>query len=87
MIGTVNDRDAFFRKPDAKLSVHYGIGLDGNIRRWVQEGYIALQTVDVPINMQSISIMLEDNGNPNDSVRTDALYAAAAGLVADLCQR
>lgn len=37
MSGTVNDRDAYFRSPDAKASIHYGVGLNGDIRRWVLE--------------------------------------------------
>jgi hypothetical protein len=37
--------------------------------------------------LQSNGIQHQDNANPSDSVRTDALYNASAELVADLCQR
>ena len=87
MSGTVSGIDALFRNPDAKVSVHYGIGLNGDIRRWVLEADAAWQTDNAPTNLQSIGIMHEDNANPDDSVRTDAMYSASAELVADLCTR
>src|SRR5881227_1611652 len=87
MSGTVSGRDSYFRSPDTKASVHYGIGLNGEIMRWVSETDTAWQTDNGTVNVQSIGIMHEDNANPNDSIRTDALYSASAELVADLCMR
>ena len=87
MRNTVSGIDALFRNPDSKVSVHYGVGLNGDITRWVQEADVALQTDNEPANLQSIGIMHEDNANPGDSVRTDAIYSASAELVADLCHR
>lgn len=44
MAGTVSGRDSYFKSPDAKISDHYGIGLNGDITRWVAEGDTAWQT-------------------------------------------
>jgi hypothetical protein len=87
MFGTVNSRSAIFRDPTTRASDHYTVALDGTISQWVSDADTALQTDNDSINLQAIGIEQEDNGNSNDSVRTDAMYAACAELVADLCKR
>jgi hypothetical protein len=87
LVGTISASDARFRNLDAKVSVHYGVGLNGDISRWVLETDTAWQTDNRPVNLQSIGIGHEDNANPDDSVRTDTMYNASAELVADLCKR
>src|SRR5450755_992316 len=72
MSGTVSGIDILFRNPESKVSVHYGVGLNGDIKRWVLEADTALQTDNEPANVQSIGITHEDNANPGDNVRTDA---------------
>ena len=87
MSSTVSGINALFLSPDSKVSVHYGIGLNGDITRWVQEADAALQTDNEPANVESIGITHEDNANPNDNARTDTMYNASAELIADLCHR
>lgn len=86
-VGTISGAQARFNDPASQVSVHYGIGLDGSITQWVEEADTAYQAGNYSVNQVTIGIEHEDNGNYNDSVRTDALYSSSAQLVADICKR
>jgi N-acetylmuramoyl-L-alanine amidase CwlA len=78
---------AWFEMTQAHASAHYLVGLDGGLIQCVLEADTAWHAANWLVNLQSIGIEHEDNGNPNDAMRTDALYASAAQLVADICKR
>lgn len=86
MVGTVSSANDRFQDPNQQASAHYGVGLDGSVVQWVQEQDTAWHAGVWDVNLDSIGIEHEDNGNYN-APRTDALYAASAALVRDICHR
>lgn len=91
MVGTAAGAEARFKNPDpnqagGQASAHYGVRLDGSLWQWVDEKDAAWQAGNWEVNRRSIGIEHEDGGKPNDP-RPDALYAASAKLVADVCHR
>lgn len=78
---------ARFKNPAAQASAHYLVSLDGSVTQAVNDGDTAWHAANWPVNCESIGIEHEDNGNYNDPVRTDALYAASAELVAEKCRQ
>ncbi len=91
MDGTADGADARFKNPSAtqpggQASAHYGVRLDGSLWQWVDEKDAAWHAGNWEVNRRSIGIEHEDGGRPND-LRPDALYAASAKLVADICHR
>lgn len=91
IVGTLDSAENRFHSAGVPASraasCHYGVGLSGQIRRWVAEGDTAWQAGNWDTNVSSIGIEHEDNGNYNDGVRTDALYNASIALVTDICRR
>jgi len=87
MVGYMQGSENRFNDPSSGVSVHYGVGMDGSIRQWVEEANTAWQAGNYPVNQTTIGIEHEDNGNANDSIRTDAEYEASSDLVADICRR
>lgn len=88
MDGTLESTWQVFSNPDGRnVSAHYGIGLDGSVTQYVDEGNTAWQAGNWNMNTRSVGIEHEDGGNYNDSVRSDAEYETSAQLVADLCRR
>lgn len=87
MVGYMQGSEDRFNDPSSGVSVHYGVGMDGSVRRWVEEANTAWQAGNYPVNQTTIGIEHEDNGNANDSVRTPELYESSAQLVADICKR
>lgn len=72
---------------EAKASAHYLVQLDGQVVRAVLEKNAAWHAANSYVNIHSIGIEHEDDGNPNDPKRTDILYQRSAHLIADICQR
>lgn len=87
MVGNMAGAQARFSDPSSQVSVHYGIGLDGSIRRWVDESNTAWQAGDYQTNLTTIGIEHEDNGNYNDGARTPQMYESSSALIADICKR
>lgn len=87
MVGYMQPSENRFNDPASGVSVHYGVGMDGSLRQWVEEANTAWQAGNYSVNQTTIGIEHEDNGNYNDGVRTDAEYQASAELVADICRR
>lgn len=78
---------ATFNNPNKARSAHDIICLNGNRVVCVGEGDTSWGAANWPVNQGSINIEHEDNGNYNDPVRTNELYATSAARVADLCRR
>ncbi len=85
-VGTVAGANARFQRGSERASAHYGIGLDGHIVQWVREEDAAWHAGDLEVNLDSIGIVHEDDGDL-DGPHTEALYAASAALVRDICGR
>lgn len=86
MDGTVTGANARFQDPAQQASAHYGISLDGTFYQWVAERDTAWHAGVWEVNLDSIGIEHEDDGQPN-APRPLALYRASARLVADVCRR
>lgn len=89
MVGTVAGADARFNNSASGVSAHYGVGTDGKIVHWVDEDNTAYHAGNYAMNQRSIGIEHEDKwtGPPApEPTRPDALYAASAKLVADICK-
>lgn len=76
----------WFSNPQSGVSAHYAIFLDGNGEQYVSHSDTAWHAGDANVNVQSIGIEHQDNGNSGDSVRTNEMYEASAQLVARLCK-
>lgn len=87
MDGFLGGTDAWFNNPNAQVTAHYGIGLDGTIHRYVSEGDTAWADGNWEYNKRSISIEFEDNNDPQHVGRTDAQYASGGWLIADISRR
>lgn len=84
IVGSLESATARFNNPEAKVSTHYGIGLDGRIIQWVPEDHVAYANSNYTVNQSAISIEHEDNGD-SYGPRTDILYQKSAQLVHELC--
>lgn len=84
MDGAWQGAAARFDNPLSKVSAHYGVKLDGSYIHWLEETFTAYANGNYPMNQRAISIEHEDGGDYN-GVRPDALYAASAKLVRDIC--
>jgi hypothetical protein len=87
MVGYMQPSEDRFNNPASQVSVHYGIGMNGSIRQWVEEANTAYQAGNRSINQTTIGIEHEDYGLYNDAERTDQLYESSSDLVADICKR
>jgi hypothetical protein len=87
MVGTIAGSQSRFQSAASQVSAHYGVAETGEIRQWVSEGNTAWQAGNWDVNISSIGIEHEDLDNPNDAIRTEALYASSAVLVANICRR
>jgi len=86
MVGTIASADGRFKSPAAQVSAHYGVGLDGRVVQWVDEADTAFHAGNWEMNLNSVGIEHEDNGDYNGP-RSDALYQSSSSLVADICGR
>lgn len=82
----------WFSSGRAGGSAHFGIGFNGTITNYVNVNDTAIANGSTlkkfpHANERSISIEFADNGNPNDSKRTDALYKSGGELIAYLIDR
>lgn len=87
MEGYLAGADSWFANPESQVSTHYGVGFNGEIHQYVSEDDTAWANGQNYANRNGISIEFEDQTNPMDSVRTNALYESGAQLIADICKR
>jgi len=78
---------SWFNKDSTNASSHYYVNKDGIVEQYVEESDTAFANSNLASNQRSITIETWDGGNPNDPIRTDALYNSLAHLVADICKR
>jgi len=77
----------WFQNNTIQVSAHYQIYLTGQIDQYASEDDTAYHAGVWEENLRSIGIEHEDDGNPNDSTRTDAQYESSAQLIADIYRR
>jgi hypothetical protein len=98
MEGTLDGTDRWFNDPSAKVSSHYGVGVDGSVHQYVAEqdtafhaGIVVNPTAPLVIarpnvNPNFYTIGIEHEGNAADAW-TVPQSAASAALVADIAAR
>ncbi len=102
MEGTLAGADSWFSNPKSKVSAHYGIGINGEIHRYVKESDTAWHAgrvhdplwplikrdaaSDGYINPNYYTIGIEHEGF-KDSEWTDSMYKSSAELIADIASR
>ncbi len=96
--GTYEGTLAWFANAHSSVSAHYVVALNGRVTQLVNEadtarhaGRLRNPTATVAlagmVNERTIGIEFEDDGCPDDVVRTDAQYAAGARLLRDIARR
>src|SRR5687768_10002964 len=96
MEGSLASADSWFRAPESQVSAHYGIGKQGEIHQYVGEADTAFHAGRVwksawtslkpRVNPNLYTIGIEHEGK-GESEWPDAMYAASARLIADVCTR
>src|SRR5882757_5873164 len=98
MDGTLAGTDAWFRDPAARVSAHYGVGVDGRIHQYVSEddtafhaGIVVNPTAAMVLSRPSVNpnfytIGIEHEGKAGDAW-TAQQGAASAALVGDIAAR
>ena len=84
-VGTLQATINTFSSPNAKVSAHYIVDLDGKLYQGLEEYNVAFHSGVYAMNQRSIGIEHVDNGKYLE-LRTDALYSMSAKLVADICK-
>lgn len=79
--------DSWFNSPSTQASAHYSILKNGVVAQYVDEGNTAWHAGNWDINVRSIGIEHQDDGNPSDSVRTKELYESSAQLIASIYKK
>jgi hypothetical protein len=74
----------WFNTNAARTSAHYSVEFDGTIRQYVEDKNVSYAMGNLDANRRSISIEVQDNGNPYDFARTDIAYEACAWLAFEL---
>lgn len=89
MAGVLTARQCgnIFAKAGRGGSAHYGIGSDGRIGCYVDEGNIAWHCGNWPWNCRSIGIELSNSSTGGDWPVSDRTLELAAQLVADIAKR
>jgi N-acetylmuramoyl-L-alanine amidase len=96
MQGTLEDTDSWFGATRSAVSAHYGIGRDGEIHQYVEEGDTAWHAgrVDSPswrliksgVNPNLYTIGIEHEGHTGD-VWTDELLDTSSSVIAEVATR
>lgn len=98
MDGTLHGTDGWFRNPESGVSAHYGVGRDGRVLRWVDEGDVAFHagkkvrpTAELVLerateNPNNYSVGIECEGRAKDEP-TPELMRALAAVVRDVAAR
>jgi len=101
MEGTIKGTDSWFRSPLSQVSAHYGIGVSGEVHKYVEEADTAWHAGRVHdptwpmikktsdgmyVNPNYYTIGIEHEGN-EESEWTEAMYNSSSTLIRELCQR
>lgn len=84
---TVEALGATFANPARKASSNYGIGTDGRIALYVDEGNRSWCTSSPENDHRAITIEVANNGGAPDWPVSFAAYSALINLLADICSR
>lgn len=94
--GSLGACDSWFNTPASKVSAHYGVGRDGTVHQYVGESDTAFHAgrtfrptwarLRPGVNPNLYTVGIEHEGRGGDSW-PDAMYAASASLVRDVCSR
>jgi len=77
----------WFNNSKAQASTHFYVNNLGEIEQYVGEENTSWANSNWGRNIESVTFETWDNGNPNDSVRTNELYESSAQLVAYLSKK
>lgn len=77
----------WFNNPSSKVSAHYSVLKSGEVIQYVEESDTAWHAGVWDINIKSIGIEHQDDGDYQNSTRTDALYESSAQLIANIYRR
>ncbi len=83
-VGAKTSLFPYFNNPATQSSTHGCVYFSGLIEIFIEYSNTAWANANWPANCRSITFETEDDGNPNDSVRTDALYESCAQLAAQI---
>ena len=101
MEGSLLGTDSWFRNPQSKVSAHYGVGKNGELHQYVQEGDTAWHAgrINAPtwnlikptgygnfINPNYYTIGIEHEGDEN-SDWTDEMYNTTSELISEISRR
>jgi len=98
MDGTLAGTDAWFRDPAARVSAHYGVGVDGRIHQYVSEDDTAFHA-GIVVNPTAAMVLSRPSVNPNfytigiehegfaDDKWPDAQLSTSPALVGGIAQR
>src|SRR5260370_25409946 len=86
MVGTTTGANSRFQQPSQQASAHFAVSLDGSLVQWVLEKDAAWHAGNLEVNLDSIGIEHEDDGDYNGP-RTPQLYQSSINLVRELCQK
>ena len=84
---SVESCGAWFAKPTAQASSNYGIGSDGRIALYVDEGNRSWATSSRSNDHRAVTIEVANSGGAPDWPVSDKAYAALLDLVTDICKR
>lgn len=84
---SVESCGAMFAKPGTMASSNYGIGSDGRIALYVDEGNRSWCTSSRSNDHRAVTIEVANNGGAPDWPVSDKAYAALIDLVTDICRR
>lgn len=74
----------YFNSENGQVSAHFAVFLDGGVEQYVQISDTAYHAGRNWVNVRSIGIEHQDNGNPADSIRSNELYESSAQLIAQM---
>ena len=84
---TVESCGALFAKESRKASSNYGIGSDGRIALYVDEGNRSWCTSSRENDQRAVTIEVANNGGAPDWPVSAKAYSALVDLVTDICKR
>lgn len=84
---SVESCGAMFSRTTAQASSNYGIGSDGRIALYVDEGNRSWATSSRSNDHRAVTIEVANNGGAPDWPVSDKAYAALLDLVTDICKR
>jgi len=77
----------WFNKEGTGASAHYAVLKSGEVEQYVEDKDTSWAASNFDVNLRTINIEHQDDGNSADILRTDALYKSSAQLVANLCKK